>query len=381
MLWDLQKIIETYYEMNSPEARPNAAHVVIQYLMDMKLDDVSGNLRAALGLLAWSEQATVHWELGYMEAFVHTVGMLTQSTFDAPEFKALSNVTRHNLENAYNALQIKVLDAEEKLESFGFDRLWHAHGVSTSHPAHKSYGAFRDFVVSFYTQVYGQWPPPAGRNGRWLTRSMIRRLQEDFGAMYDYLVDRDVGWDGSEERHTRKWEIVPRRPRPEGFEADWPGLPITDMFCSFDSFYGYAHIPHPYPLLPQTGAGGIGGKANGNHKEKKGGLFSSMRKAKAVATRDPKEQFQTSIAFNGATNINKLGTSFESNDLIDNLIRYEKSLQLTGVSPPDARMGRWILLYGILQVVSTLAVDTEGLRYKGTQYFLCPQLGGCPPWV
>jgi hypothetical protein len=51
------------------------------------------------------------------------------------------------------------------------------------------------------------------------------------------------------------------------------------------------------------------------------------------------------------------------------------------VSPTDARLGRWILLYGILQVLSTVSVDVAGLKYKDKiKYFISPSLEGCPPW-
>lgn len=51
------------------------------------------------------------------------------------------------------------------------------------------------------------------------------------------------------------------------------------------------------------------------------------------------------------------------------------------MTPQDARLGRWILLYGLLQVLSTLSVDTLGLKYKeGVDYFVSPSLKKCPPW-
>ena len=42
--------------------------------------------------------------------------------------------------------------------------------------------------------------------------------------------------------------------RAGGFEADSPGFPITDMLIGFDSSQKLDHIPHPYPLLPETRA-------------------------------------------------------------------------------------------------------------------------------
>lgn len=39
------------------------------------------------------------------------------------------------------------------------------------------------------------------------------------------------------------------------------------------------------------------------------------------------------------------------------------------------------MLYGILQLLSTVSLDTDDLKYtSGVTYFLCPSLEGCPPW-
>lgn len=51
------------------------------------------------------------------------------------------------------------------------------------------------------------------------------------------------------------------------------------------------------------------------------------------------------------------------------------------VTPQEARLGRWALIYGVLQVLSLLSVDIHGLRHTtGVDYFLCTTLRGCPPW-
>jgi len=211
--------------------------------------------------------------------------------------------------------------------------------------------------------------------------------------MYDYLVDRDVTWDASEERHTRKWEIVCKAQRPEGFIANNPGLPFTEMLVSFDLRYKYAHIPHPYPLLPYS-------TQSSREQSTRKALFGGFKKAKAAASRDPKDLFQTSLAFSGATNISKFGVTFDGiqshlprylfcpllihmpdNEFVDALSTYEKTTHLNGVTPLHARLGRWLLLYPILQVLSIISVDTAGLKYRDkVSYFLCPRLEGCPPW-
>ncbi len=305
MLVDLHSAMRTYYELNSEDQRPDITRIIVQYLLDRKLEDVSGDICAALGLLRWCEQPHVLWEQGYLEAFVHCVGMMSEHAFRIDQCRSLSTVTRHNLDTAYTALQLKLINAEERLATFDFIEIWEARGVAANHPACKAFNAFRRFLTDFYGSVYSVWPPPPGPSGRWLTRRIVRRLQQDFGAVFDYLVDRDIAWCGDEARPNRKWEMISRVPRAEEFRADSPRLPITDMLVSFDSRHKYEHLPRPYPLLPQDV------QAFAKAQPAKKSLFGGLKKAKAAATRDPKEQFQMSLAFNGATNINRLGTAFE----------------------------------------------------------------------
>jgi hypothetical protein len=55
---------------------------------------------------------------------------------------------------------------------------------------------------------------------------------------------------------------------------------------------------------------------------------------------------------------------------------------LKHITPREARLGRWVLLYGILQVLSTLSVDVRDLKHTdGVRYFLCTDLKRCPEWV
>ncbi|KAF1814168.1 hypothetical protein P152DRAFT_375075, partial [Eremomyces bilateralis CBS 781.70] len=410
MLSDLQTVMDNYYELNDPSQRRNSVDMVVNYLADRKLDDVRGNLDAALGLLAWCEQETVRWEEGFVEAFVHTVGMMTEDTIHSAAFKQISPVTRHNLVNAYNSLQLRVLSAEEQLTNFDFTDMYtnllgtqSAGHVSKDHPALLAFRNFQFFLWQFYQRTYGEWPPPPSSANRprgnsgitqnnpdgrasWLSRTIALRLQEDFGAMYDYLVDRNAAWDADEMRPSRKWQIVSTKPRSGSFDADVGGFPFTDMVVSWDLRKDYLHIPHPLPLLPVSRAS-LHGETGLNGNEKKGaknkflGSFGGFKKGKAVTVKDPKEQFQISLAFNGATNINRLGTTFEENTLLDSLSSFEKSPQNGNLPPGEARLGRWLLLYGILQVLSTISVDVSPLRYtQGVSYFLSPPLTGCPPW-
>jgi hypothetical protein len=396
MLSDLQNVMDTYYELNDPLERWNSAQVIIQYLITRQLDDVRGNLSAALGLMAWAEQPTVRWESGYFEGFVHASGMMSPRTVEMREFKVLSQVSRHKLQNAYNALQLRLMEAEDRLKKFDFAELWYAEGAESGHPAQRSYDEFRNFLHTFYVTVYGNWPPKeVDHTGRWLSRVVVDRLQTDLGALYDYIVDRDVEWDVSEERHTRKWEMVSKGSyRVNGsFRADFPGLPITNMLVGFDTSMRYEHIPHPFPLLPSNSSGT-------KERSIKKSLFGKKLSSKKMSNvAGPKEQFQMALAFTAATNVDRLGTSFKGmtsgftqyvgktnldiieNKVLDTFQHHEKSFPPSVLNPSDARLGRWVLIYSVLQVISTLSVDVIGMKYSSKiRYFASPSLSGLPPW-
>jgi hypothetical protein len=302
MLSDLQNVMDTYYELNDPAERWDSSQVILQYMIQRQLDDVRGNLRAALGLMAWSEQPSVRWEAGYLEAFVHASGMVSHKAQDLPEFKTISPVSRNLLNAAYEALQSRLVKGQERLCRFEFPELWYADGVVQGHPAHRSFEDFRGFLQAFYGNIYEVWPPrERNHQGRWLTRSVVDRLQRDFGALYDYIVDREVEWDGNSDPTIRKWKMVIRAgKRAAVFNPDKPGLPIKTMLLGLDTSQGYEHIPHPFPLIPTAGI-----NAKGNVKR---GMFSRLTGRKDLG---PKERYQMALAYNAATNADRVGKSIK----------------------------------------------------------------------
>jgi hypothetical protein len=47
----------------------------------------------------------------------------------------------------------------------------------------------------------------------------------------------------------------------------------------------------------------------------------------------------------------------------------------------EGRLGRWIIIYCMMQLLSKVAIDTQGLRYTlDVEYFLNGDLDGTPPW-
>ncbi|KAH7078833.1 hypothetical protein BKA63DRAFT_531626 [Paraphoma chrysanthemicola] len=376
MLSTLQREIEIMYDLDNSQSRissrERSIRMITNYLGQHGIDDVRSSIKSAMCLLAWSEQDNVKWRQGYLETFVHLAGVMIPELEEVPEFKRLSIVTRRNLGIAAKTLKLRVMEAEEKLANFDFNDLWEDASKVANSPVYQSYQAFRQFLVNHYTRNYGNWPPAS--NKTWLNRKIALALQDDFGSLYDYLVNRDVLWNPREERASRKWEMAHRK--NDDFKADLPELGMTDFLVKFDAKFSYAHIPHPYPLLPRDVP------KTTKEKEKKS-FFSGLKKDKSRdVTKDAKAHLQLSILFSDATNIEKLDVNFNGSTLIDKFEQFEMTTDLKNTTPREARLGRWVLLYGILQVLSTLSVDVQGLKHTdAVRYFLCTDLKRCPEWV
>src|SRR6185295_15322932 len=96
---------------------------------------------------------------------------------------------------------------------------------STFHEARAAAERLQQFLKQYYIRHHGSWPPPptsmsasidatssalpggADEDG-WPTRSIAQAIQRDFGTLYDFLVNREVIFDGSEARASRKWIMM-----------------------------------------------------------------------------------------------------------------------------------------------------------------------------
>jgi hypothetical protein len=198
----------------------------------------------------------------------------------------------------------------------------------------------------------------------------VKNLQADFGALYDYLVDRQVIWDFSDQRHSGKWKIASIDPSKGLRNVDTIDLPMNDILVAYDNRHCYPHIPHPYPLVPES------------MPPRGDSLYAASRAAKKPAPGEEKmTERRIALAYTEATNIYILGPDFVSNKLADAFMKFEKNDKASEVDPFAARRGRWVLIYGILQSLASVSVDSPGLRYKDdVTYHLNARLRGTPPW-
>lgn len=129
MLTTLQPEIQVMYDLDYNEhskitSRERSVQIITNYLTQRNLDDVRNSIKLAISLLAWAEQDNVRWRQGYLESFVHLAGILNPQIEEHPDFKRLSIATRRNLGIAAKSLQLRVMEAEEKLGTFDFEDIW-----------------------------------------------------------------------------------------------------------------------------------------------------------------------------------------------------------------------------------------------------------------
>lgn len=358
-LVDLHSRLQLYWSKDV-----DCAEVMMQYMIQINLHNVCNDPAAAVGLFAWSEDSEVQWLAGWREGFVHCCGMYSQVRA-LPEFHDISHKSRTLLERSHLELGARVQEAEEKLSCFNFDEMWIGCEIEF-HPSRAIFDRFRIFLQQFYAKANKKWPPRKVQESdeSWLTRSLVCVLQRDFGALYDYHVDCGVIWSQEKDCAIPHRRIV-RQADEENVEVDGVDVSLAKLFTRFDNRHRYSHLPHPYPLLPASTQ--FEGK-----KQPKPRLFRS--KSKELEKR-------TILAFAEASNATLLGPQVMTNSLLEAFLKFERTDNLGDSHPQDARKARWILLYGVLQILATLSVDVPNICFAdGVSYFLNPRLKGTPPW-
>ena len=345
---------------------PNCALIIIKCLMENNLHNVCNDPAAAAGLLAWSEDEEICWQEGWREGFVHCSGMYTQLR-TMPEFRDVSHTSRALLERAHLERQVRIQEAEDRLSTFEFGDIW---PENTQHlrTVRSSFDHMRRFLRDFYQKAYRTWPPkgPRENDDIWLTRTIVTRLQTDFDCLYDYFVDRDIVWTSLVLPNERGLGLVCSKSNPGAGASDDNFL--AGCFKRFDQKHKNTSIPHPYPLFPASLS------SESAVKQQKPSLFSS--KSRTMEKR-------IALVYAEATNIPKLkkASDFGANGLLEAFIKFEQCDHPTEAEPRAARKARWMMLYGILQVLSKISVDTPDLYFAGdVAYFLNPKLKGTPPW-
>jgi hypothetical protein len=314
------------------------------------------------------------WSL-YSEAFTHAVGKYDDIlALDSPLYGKISVSTRNRLERAHLALMNREQNVNQRLSSFEFPGLFAGIANSTSHDEYKtvnykewrnSFGKMRSFVLAYYKDLFGNWPPKAkskknqfSRGG--LNRQALKILYWDLCSLYDLLVDRE--------------SPTPRAIDDQSFD-DGEGATrnpaisaLRQVLTEFDHSSPPVLPPMPFdvPKLPTMTA------IRENYNE-----LPSKQQAK----------FDKHLQSNELLLLLIKSRNIDTDSLQRPFLNAFKDFELKearSVSPhdlADQRIGHWLFLYAVLQSLPMLVVDAPDLKYTdGVEYFLCQAPQGNPPW-
>lgn len=345
---------------------------IANYIARKNFDDVRNNPSFAAGLLAFSEM--IRWREGYIEGFVHCSGMLKLGLQNIPEYRNVSAVSRIYIDTASKEMFKRVHRAQIWLAEFDISDMW----PITSAPAPAAKGAFERFgkwLRRFYEIEYCRWPPT--NENTWLNRDIIKRLNTDFHMIYDFFVDRDVFFAASGGPASSRSHIMQSK-SGKFFRADTSDLPITDILVGFDNRHKFPHIPHPYPITPPSFP------THSTSGSTKSSFFGPRSKKPLTAAENYDIARAKALSYTQASNIYTLRNRYKgtAEGIVKKILDFEESDGVTAKDPFDARRGRWILIYGVLQILATVGVDAPNARWKdGVSYHLSPPMAGIVPWA
>ena len=211
---------------------------------------------------------------------------------------------------------------------------------------------FRSFLHSFYVEKFGYWPPP---EGSCFSKALYRSMYFDFRSLYDYLVDME------------STESIQSQKPASG------GICVLQNVQAFNKRHKNAPLPHPLPRLPED-------TTPRNRTQSQRALVAFKLGSKQART---DRYMTTRAALTAATNTHDV--SVTSSPLVMAYMRFERECAVRQrdekVSIADARKVRWLLIYGVLQMlISAIRAPKEVRDTEEPTYPLCCLVTGTPPW-
>ena len=209
---------------------------------------------------------------------------------------------------------------------------------------------FRTFVQTFCVAKYGYWPPQ--QHGVY-DRDLYASMMEDFTALYSYLAD------------TSKSNARTQ------YGANG-GVCVVQNLEAFNARQRLPPLPYSLPLIPQLTEVNKGSQLSrsllhlrSNSKDGRLGRIMTARHGLENAT-------------------NRDDPHVMSSGFVQAYINFEGDLAVRcddKVSTIEARKVRWLLVYGMLQVLTSMNQAPPEVRHsENAPYALCCLTEGCPSW-
>lgn len=361
------------------QAEPHFLH----YVDELRLDDVRNDDESILDALILGErwQCTQLWT----EGFLHAAGRweILSSNPAAPMLNAWTRARLDRMSLDLNNVRLK--NVNQRLTDFQMPAVWIGEG--RKHRLWQgAYEKMRTLVLSHMKHVFGSWPPKPGKKGKGggtsitggLNRIVLKQLYDDLCCLYDLLVDHDYIYgdkldrsgarpsSGDEEPKTT--ELASKTGKAEEEKADTARVALRKIMQEFDTSGVPVQptMPFDLPRIPSRAVAGT--------KPKKRFFFQRS---------DPKISSSEAEALLSSSYNLDARDRHASNPLVKRFLDHEKE-HATGKSVLDfaeARCGRWIFIYCVLQSLPLTVVDAMGLKYsEGVEYFLCENHRDGYPW-
>lgn len=306
----------------------------------------------ALGMLHFAEscQDKALW----IDAFAHCVGLNSITPLkESSQFEGISKVSKALIARASLEMDLHLGRASRALNTFLEDELSVAH-LGLSREARGYLDEFRSFLTSYAVAKYGYWPPPPDSI---FPKFLYRSMQSDFQDLYDYLADNSASN-----------EIQPDSPATGG-------MCVLQNITAFNQRQKYTPLPMALPLLPQISAA-----------SSPRGSTRALR-ALGISKEDRDGKHQQAMSYRWALHeaANRDDERLDKNQLVQKFVAFENeqvTRQNSSAAVIEARKVRWILVYGVLQMLVSVNRSPAEVKDKDScTYPLCCLTAGTPPWI
>ncbi|KAI9706186.1 MAG: hypothetical protein M1820_004947 [Bogoriella megaspora] len=299
----------------------------------------------ALAMLYFAEEFELR-DL-WIDAFVHCVGM-NESLCLSPEFAAVSRVSKALITRAYLEMDLHLTRVARSLSTFLEDDFSSTY-LGLSEGARVHLDRFRSFLYAYYVSKFGYWPPPQGSG---FSKALYRSMYFEFSKLYTYLADMQSS--------------------DNVFRSASGGICVLQNVQAFDGRHKYDPLPYPLPLLPA-----YEGPEKQTSSQK--GLRSFM-----LGSKDSKKDRLATVRSALTEATNSKDTAVTSCPLVKEYARFEREWHARPeekVSVADTRKVRWLLIYGVVQMlISVTRAAPEVRDNESPSYPLCCLTAGTPPW-
>jgi hypothetical protein len=206
---------------------------------------------------------------------------------------------------------------------------------------------FQHFLHNFYVDKFGYWPPPKTASS--FPKALYRSMFYDFKNLYELLVDTQSGNDISSQKPASG------------------GICLLQNLDHFNRRHNFTAQPHTLPLLPE------------DPQKLTRSLSSASQYRKTCDT------LSSSAALVAATNV--LDTDAANSGVVQAYLQFERTCAAKSgqredkVTAIDARKVRWLLIYGMLQYLTSALRAPNGVRdTESPEYPLCCLVAGQSSW-